>query len=315
MARVWILGSGLIGGGWAASFAAGGHDVTVIDPDPTAAPRLEVLWRDAFAAMRRMGRAVETPPLPALAVSPQQAGSAPDWVQESLPEKLDLKRSVFAGLEPFLRDDTIIASSSSGLSPDDMATALAVPGRLVIAHPCNPSHLMPVVELCGGSQTTALVMEQATVLFEGLGKTVLRMNKPMPGHLVNRLQAALWREAVHLASEGVASLGDIERAVTLGLAPRWTIIGPSTVFHVSGGEGGMERFLEALGPEFERWWATLGAPSLDAQTRKVLVEGMAEADPRPVHEIAAARDVALTGLMALLEAGAHRKSSSGGEEQ
>lgn len=297
--RVWILGGGLIGGGWAAAFAGAGHNVTVIDPDPELPARLANQWRAAFDVMERCGiaRPAETP---AIVADAALAPAGPDWVQENLPERLDLKRSALAALEPLIGEETIVASSSSGLSPDDMAVGLRHPGRLVIAHPCNPSYLMPVVEICGGSATSADVLDRAAAMFEAMGRTVLRLGRAMPGHLVNRLQAALWREAVFLAREGVASLADIERAVVLGLGPRWAVMGPSAVFHVSGGERGMEGFLAALGPEFERWWATLGTPALDADTRRVLVEGMADADPRPVSEIAAARDAALPELLAFL---------------
>lgn len=305
--RVWILGGGLIGGGWAAAFAGAGHDVTVIDPDPAAPAKLALQWQAAFEVMERSGIARPSKS-PTIVTEIALAPANPDWVQENLPERIELKLAAFAALESVIGQATIIASSSSGLSPDDMAKGLVHPGRLVIAHPCNPSYLMPVVEICGNSQTSPEIMDRAAEMFEAMGRTVLRMNKPMPGHLVNRLQAALWREAVHLAREGVASLADIERAVVLGLGPRWSIIGPSTVFHVSGGEGGMAGFVDALGPEFERWWATLGTPVMDAETKRLLVEGMAAADPRPVSEIAAARDAALPELLAFLSDQRHRLS-------
>lgn len=306
--RVWILGCGLIGAGWAVVFTAAGHDVTVIDPDPSAPRRLAGLFARAIPDMRALGLDVATDAPPPVVASADLAGAAPDWVQESLPERLDLKQQALAAIEPLVTAETIIASSSSGLSPDAMAAGLIHPGRVVIAHPCNPSHLMPVVELCGGAATPPAVMDRAAQAFEAMGKTVLRMNRAMPGHLVNRLQAALWREAVYLAAEGVASLGDIERAVTQGLAPRWTIIGPSGVFHVSGGDGGMARFLDALGPEFERWWATLGTPRLDAETGRALIDGMMQADPRPVSEIAADRDARLVRIMQYLRDDATRRS-------
>ncbi|MFN7004185.1 MAG: 3-hydroxyacyl-CoA dehydrogenase NAD-binding domain-containing protein [Roseinatronobacter sp.] len=296
--RIWVLGGGLIGGGWAVAFAAAGHDVTVIDPAESAPARLSTLWQTAIPVMERAGIPA---PRRMPEVRPAADGPAPDWVQECLPEDLALKQEALQQLELLLRPDTIIASSSSGLSPDAIAAALVHPERVVIAHPCNPSYLMPVVEICGGTKTPDAVLDQAEEMFTAMGRTVLRLNRAMPGHLVNRLQAALWREAVFLAREGVASVGDIERAVTLGLGPRWSIIGPSTVFHISGGEGGMAAFLDALGNEFERWWATLGTPTLDAETRRFLVDAMARADRRPVSEIAAARDAALPELLAFLE--------------
>jgi carnitine 3-dehydrogenase len=296
--RVWVLGGGLIGGGWAATFAAAGHDVTVIDPAADAPIRLARQWEAAFLAMQRAGA---PPPRHLPRILAAAEGPAPDWVQENLPENLALKQAVLRDLEPVLSPATIIGSSSSGLSPDAISLELVHPERVVIAHPCNPSYLMPLVEICGGTATPTAVLDRAEAMFQAMGRTVLRLNRAMPGHLVNRLQAALWREAVYLAQEGVASLGDIERAVTLGLGPRWSVIGPSTVFHVSGGEGGMAAFLDALGYEVERWWSTLGTPALDTETRRFLVDAMAEADSRPVTEIAAARDAALPELLAFLE--------------
>jgi len=302
MARVWVLGGGLIGCGWAAAFAGAGHDVAVVDPDATVvAPRLAATWEAARPALARLGLLAEDARAPEAFARAEDCGAAPDLVQESLPERLDLKLAALAALEPLLGPDTIVASSSSGLSPDALQAALARPERLVIAHPCNPPYLMPVVELCGGAATAPAVLARAEAFYAAMGKTVLVMAKPMPGHLVNRLQAALWREAVHLAREGVASLADIERAVTLGLAPRWCLVGPSTVFHLSGAEGGMGRFIEALGPEVERWWASLGTPALDEETRAALVAGMAAADPRPVAEIAAARDALMPEILAFLD--------------
>ncbi|WP_225027489.1 3-hydroxyacyl-CoA dehydrogenase family protein [Xinfangfangia pollutisoli] len=295
MAVVWVLGGGLIGAGWAAAFGLAGHAVQVIDPDRAAAQaRLDEVWARATAARGDTGAL--RPVILAAAEGP-----APALVQECLPERLDLKRAALAAILPLLDEKTLIASSSSGLSPDDLQQGLDGAGRLFIAHPCNPPWLMPVVELSGGAATLPEVLDRARAFYEGLGKRVLTLAKPMPGHLVNRLQAALWREAVHLVREGVASLADVEDAVTLGLAPRWCLMGPSAVFHVSGGPRGFEGFFDALAPEFERWWDTLGAPRFDAETRAALVRGMAQADPRSVAEIGAARDRRLPEILTFLE--------------
>lgn len=295
MAVVWVMGGGLIGAGWAAAFGLSGHEVQVIDPDTAAAgARLDEVWPRALAAMGG-----EDGRRPVIVASPE--GPAPALLQECLPERLDIKRAALADILPRLAEGTLIASSSSGLSPDDLQAGLDGAGRVFIAHPCNPPWLMPVVELSGGAATAPEVLARARTFYEGLGKRVLTLARPMPGHLVNRLQAALWREAVHLVREGVASLADVEDAVTLGLAPRWCLMGPSAVFHVSGGPRGFEGFFEALGPEVERWWDTLGTPRLDAETRAALVRGMTRADPRSVAEIGAARDRRLPKVLQFLE--------------
>jgi 3-hydroxyacyl-CoA dehydrogenase len=310
MTDVWILGGGLIGCGWAVAFAGAGHRVVVIDPDEATADRVAATWSVGGPVLRRLGQLSPAAEAPQWRASAEAAGPAPDLVQECLPERMELKVGVLCVVEPLLRADTIIASSSSGLDPDEMAKALSCPDRLLIAHPCNPPYLMPVVELCGASTTSAEALDRAEGLYRAMGKTVLKMARPMPGHLVNRLQAALWREAVHLAREGVASVSDIERAVTEGLAPRWCFVGPTGVFHLAGGEGGIARCMDQLGPEFERWWDSLGTPRLDVEARKLLADGMKEHDPRPVKEIAAARDDRLAGLFTFLadEAAANSES-------
>ncbi|NPD16342.1 hydrogenase [Xinfangfangia sp. D13-10-4-6] len=302
MARIWILGGGLVGCGWAAAFAGGGHQVVVIDPAPELATRLARVWAEGQQALAQLGRLVPAPQAPVPVVSAADAGPAPDLVQEALPEQLALKVPALAALEPHLRPDTVIASSSSGLDPAQIAAALQRPERLVIGHPCTPPYLMPVVEICGAAGTEPAALDEAEALYKSLGKTVLRLNRPIAGHLVNRLQAALWREAVHLAAEGVASLGDIELAVNEGLAPRWCFVGPTGVFHLAGAEGGLQRCLDALGPEFERWWDELGTPRLDPWTRQILVQGMAAHDPRPVAQIAQDRDQRLSRLLTYLQA-------------
>lgn len=301
MAVIWIVGGGLIGCGWAVAFAGAGHNTVVIDPAPETQHRLEQTWQNGQAVLKQLGQLKAGAVAPVWAASAAAAGTAPDLVQEALPEQIALKATALAQLEPYLREDTIIASSSSGLSPDAIGEKLRHPERLLIAHPCNPPYLMPVVELCGGAQTGSAVLEQAEQLYTAMGKTVLKLSRPVAGHLVNRLQAALWREAVHLAAEGIASVSDIERAVSEGLAPRWCFVGPTGVFHLAGAEGGIRRCVEQLGTEFEHWWDDLGAPKLDDGTTDILAQGMIVHDPRPVAAIAADRDRNVAALLAVLQ--------------
>lgn len=301
MSRIWVLGGGLIGCGWATAFAGAGHEVTLIDPSPAVEARLQQTWSSGRDVLARLGTLAGKTDAPAFVTSIAAAGKAPDLVQECLPENLSLKIDLLASLEPHLREDTIIASSSSGLSPDDIGKNLQFPQRLLIAHPCNPPYLMPVVELSGGNNTSETVLQRAEQIYSDMGKTVLKLARPVPGHLVNRLQAALWREAVYLAREGIASVSDIERAVTQGLAPRWCFVGPTSVFHLAGADGGgIGRCVEQLGPEFERWWESLGSARLDADTTRVLAEGITAHDARPVAEIAADRDRNVAALLAYL---------------
>jgi carnitine 3-dehydrogenase len=169
---------------------------------------------------------------------------------------------------------------------------------MLIAHPCNPAYLMPLVELVGGTATAPEALDRAEQFYRALGKDTVRLQREATGHLVNRLQAALWREAVHLVAEGYASVADVERAVTQGLGPRWTVCGPHTIFHLAGGPDGMAGFLDRLGPAAESWWASLGTPKLDDATRAKLIAQMATfAAGKSTEQLAAERDKQIVDVM------------------
>ncbi|UYV39440.1 3-hydroxyacyl-CoA dehydrogenase NAD-binding domain-containing protein [Rhodobacteraceae bacterium D3-12] len=299
MARVAVLGGGLIGCGWAAAFAGAGHEVVVVDPDPATADRLADTWTKAQPAMLALETLAEQTQAPRHESSADALASV-ELVQEALPENLALKHRALGEIEGIIPAHVPIASSSSGFTPQMIAQGMEFPERLFIAHPCNPPYLMPTVELIGQEITPASALDAAQALYEGMGKTVLRMAKPMQGHLVNRLQFALWREAVNLVASGAATLPDVERAVTEGLAPRWCLMGPAGVFHLSGGARGMEGYLDALGPATSAMWDDLGAPDL-AKAADALIAGMAQSDPRPVAEIGQARDEALPRVLRALK--------------
>jgi 3-hydroxyacyl-CoA dehydrogenase len=299
MTSVAVIGGGLIGAGWAGAFAGAGHETIVLDPDPAAAGRIDAAWRTARDVMGLLGTlSVDAAP-PRHVVRAAQIRN-PDFVQEALPENLELKRDVLAGLEPVLSPRTVIASSSSSFTADEIGQGLARRSSLLIGHPCNPPYLMPVVEISGGVATSSAAIRHARDLYEDMGKTVLELRKPVAGHLVNRLQAALWREAVHLIVSGAASLADTERAVTEALAPRWCRVGPSSVFALAGGDKGMEGFLDALGTQFEALWNDLGTPSLDANTCRALVRAYATAELPSLASQAADRDASLPAILAMM---------------
>lgn len=297
---VLILGGGTIGRGWAVAFGAAGAQVEVLDPAPACGDRLTADWSNALPVLSGMGATGESPILPRAIRSLDDLSASPDLVQEALPERLDLKRRVFAELEDRIPADTLIASSSSGLACGDMQEGMRHPERLLIAHPCNPPWLMPVVEVLGSPATAAQAMDRAEAIYTALGKVVIRVNGSRPGHLVNRLQAALWREAVHLALDGAASLSQIDRAITEGLGPRWAAIGPSAIFHLAGGAQGMAKFLDDLGDEVDRWWSSLGTPRLDEQARKTLLaEITADPDAWSPETLAARRDALVPAVLGL----------------
>lgn len=298
MTRVAVIGGGLIGAGWAAAFAGAGYDTVVVDPDVSAAEQVAGTWERARSVLAQLGNLADDAAPPRVAAVLPEGGF--DLVQEALPENLDLKRRVLAGIEAATGPETIIASSSSSFTADAIGEGLARPQNLLIGHPCNPPYLMPVVEIAGGAATTPETLARARALYEAMGKTVLELRKPVAGHLVNRLQAALWREAVHLVSTGAASLEDTERAVTEALAPRWCRLGPMSVFALAGADRGMEGFLDALGPQFQALFDDLGAPVLDAETCAALARAYAEADLPPLADIAADRDATMPVILDLV---------------
>ncbi|WP_326536823.1 3-hydroxyacyl-CoA dehydrogenase NAD-binding domain-containing protein [Pseudorhodoferax sp.] len=298
---VAVLGAGTIGAAWAAFFALAGLEVRVADPAPDAQARIDAMLERARPAMQALGTLSDRPTVPQLHRDIGTAVAGVAAIQEALPEQLPLKQQAYRAVEAAAPADALLMSSSSGLMPTLLQQGLAQPERLLIAHPCNPAYLMPLVELVGGQATSAAVLDRAEAFYRVLGKQTVRLQREATGHLVNRLQAALWREAVHLVAEGHASVADVDRAVTEGLGARWTVCGPHAIFHLSGGAEGMAGFLQRLGPAVESWWADLGQPRLDAATRERLVAQMQQASAgRSPEAMARERDAHMLRVMGLV---------------
>jgi len=300
--RVAVIGTGVIGASWAALFLARGLDVTANDVAPGAEERLRRYIDDAWPALEELGLAEGASPsrlrfsteLPA-------AVDGAQLVQENGPERIDFKRSLYGQLDALLQPSAIIASSSSGLTMSEIQKGCAAhPERCVIAHPFNPPHLIPLVELVGGERTSEETIRQVTAFYTGLGKRTIRLHKEVPGHVANRLQAALWREMVYLISEGVVSVADADAAVCWGPGLRWGLMGPTLLFHLGGGQGGIAHFFEQFTGPMTAWWKVLGTPQLDADLQRRVIEGvLEEAGKRSLTELAGARDRMLMGLLAL----------------
>jgi carnitine 3-dehydrogenase len=297
-----VIGAGTIGVSWAANFLARGYDVNITDPvrSPAAIrhaigelwPQLERIGLAPGASLERV-RVVADP-----SVAVDGAG----FVQENGPEDEALKIELFARLDAAAPVDTVIASSSSGLLMSRIQSACKHPERCVIGHPFNPPHLMPLVEVVGGEKTSAAAIANALTFYRSIGKHPIHIRKEMRGHIANRLQAALWREAVYLLDNDVASVADIDAAVAFGPGLRWAFMGPSLTFHLAGGEGGMQHFLEHLGGPTESWWDDLGTPSLTPEIRQKLIAGVAaETGGRSIAGIAHERDRFLVEVQKLLE--------------
>ena len=300
--RVAIIGTGVIGASWTAFYLAKGLDVVATDVAPGAEERLKEFVDAAWPTLDRLGLAPGASPdkirfnadLPA-------AIAGADLIQENGPERVDFKRGLYAQLDELLPASTIIASSSSGLMMSDIQSACqAHPERCVIAHPFNPPHLIPLVEIVGGAQTSEETITRALDFYAGLGKKPVRLNRELPGHVANRLQAALGREVYYLISEGVISAADIDTALSWGPGLRWGVMGNMLLNHLGGGKGGIEHFFEHLVGPITEWWKVLGQPDLTPEVRKTIVDSVrAEVGARSIDELAAERDEMLLELIQL----------------
>jgi carnitine 3-dehydrogenase len=297
--RVAALGGGLIGRSWTALFLAAGRSVAIYDPDPATQRRVRETVETAWPVLQQLGLASTSEPKAELLIctDPCEAVASADFVQESVPERLALKHELYAAIEPALEPHAVVASSASGLTLSELQQGWSNPSRLVLGHPFNPPHLIPLVEVMGNERTADGVVAAARHFYEAVGKVTIEVKREVPGHVANRLQAALWREAIHLINEGVASVSDIDTAVSSGPGLRWAVMGPTLLFHLGGDEGGLARFCERYADSFNRWWDDLGDPRLDADTAARLVTGLGAGTEE--HEVlVATRDERLTAVIA-----------------
>src|SRR5438270_4988195 len=301
--RVAIIGTGVIGASWAALFLAKGLEVIATDIAPDAETSLRRFVKAAWPALERLGLApgASQSHLTFAHDMPAAVKSA-DFVQENGPERIDFKQKLYRQLDELLSADVIIASSSSGLTMSPIQSDCPLhPERCVIGHPFNPPHLVPLVEIVGGDKTSEATIRRATEFYDGLGKQTVRLRKEVPGHVANRLLAALAREVYYLVAEGVVSAADVDTALCWGPGLRWGIMGNMMLNHLGGGQGGIEHFFQQFTGPLTAWWKVLGSPQLTPELQRKLIDGVhAEVGSRSVDELAAARDEVLLGLFELL---------------
>lgn len=298
--RVCVLGCGTIGASWAANFLAQGLDVVASDPVPDAEAFLHRFVENAWPTLEKLGLAAAADPgRLRFMIDPAAAVEGAGFVQESGPERLEVKQALFARIGAGLGAEAIVASSSSTLMPSDMQEGCPFPERVVLGHPFNPPHLIPLVEVCGGRGTAAETVERAMRFYAGIGKHPIRLRKEMPGHVSNRLQSALWREAAYLVEQGVVDVADVDAAVAQGPGLRWALMGPMLTFHLAGGAGGLRYLMEHI--PVSGLWAKLGTPEMTPEFKQALVAGVeAAAEGRPVEALARERDAKLLALLQAL---------------
>jgi carnitine 3-dehydrogenase len=304
---VACVGAGVIGGGWVAHFLARGFHVRAWDPAPDAAAKLGRLVDTAWPALTSLGLA-EGASRNNLTVTTTlaEAVDGAGFVQESAPEDLPLKQKLLAEIDAVTRAGVVVASSTSGYAMTEMQVAAATPERLVVGHPFNPPYLIPLVEVVGGKLTASWAVEWASAFYRRVGKTVITMDHEVPGFLANRLQEALWREALHMVANGEATVEQIDTAITDGPGLRWPVQGPMLTFHLAGGEGGMAHMLDHFGPSLKAPWTRLEAPELTRELRDAVVDGCVdEAGERSITDLIAERDRAIIAIQRAVD-GARR---------
>lgn len=307
--HVLVVGAGAIGSSWAAHFLLHGLQVSVADPveqtHDVARARVERFVEQGASGTDVTGKlrfVVDAIAAARSAADGNDEGWPPvDLVVEAGPERLDFKRELFAGLDEVLDPDVLLTSSSSGLLPSSFSGACQRhPERVLVAHPFNPPHLVPLVELVPAEQTSDAAMNAAEAFFTGVDKRTIRVRRELPGHVVNRLQAALWREAYYLVGTGAVSVADIDTAIASGPGLRWALLGPFATQHLSGGGHGIAHVLAHLGPPMLDWWDDLGHPELTDELVSAIVTGVdAELDGADEDDLLRRRDEALAALIRL----------------
>src|SRR4249919_1993102 len=299
--RIAIVGTGVIGASWAAEYLARGFDVIATDPAPTAEANLrkyiDEAWKDltniGFTKGASRDRLTFTKDL-------KEALSKADFVQENGPERPDFKMKLFAQMDDAAPIDSIIASSSSGITPSVMQTNCKHPERVLVGHPFNPPHIIPLVEVVGGTKTAPEAIQRAIEFYASIGKKPIHLKKELPGHVANRFQAALYREMLYVIEQGVLSVEDTDAAVCYGPGLRWGVMGQSLQWHLGGGAGGIKHFMDHLMDPLAGMMKALGTPNITPELKQTVVDGvMREAGGRSVEQLAQEENEVLMGLLKL----------------
>lgn len=296
------LGGGVIGASWAALFLASGRTVALYDPDPDIARKVHAYVARAWPVLDALGLTENgSPEAITFHGSAADAVDGAHFVQENVPERLAIKHATFSEIEPALAPDAIVASSASGLMLSQMQDGWRDPGRFVLGHPFNPPHLVPLVEVLGNAATDPAAVAAAERFYASVGKVTIRLNKEKNGHVANRLQAALWREAVSLVVDGVASVEDVDKAIWAGPGLRWAAMGPTMLFHLGAGEGGLRAFCEHFSDTFDGWWNELGDVRLTPEVADQLVQGIADTTSDDTIALSQRRDAMIVAMRQAIE--------------
>ncbi len=298
LTKIAVIGTGTIGAGWTACFLANGLTVRAYDPSEESLSRLPGAVAKAWGILRQLDPSLpETAPAASLAGSMEEALEDAEFVQESGPEREDIKVRLFSEMDAAAPPETVIASSSSSLLVSRLQSACAHPGRCLVGHPFNPPYLIPLVEIVNGPKTETWATEKAERFYQQIGKQPLVLAKEIPGYIANRLQNAVFKEAMHLVQAGVATIDDVDKAMRYGPGLRWAFMGPFLTYALGGGTG-MRRYFEIFEEEITNSWNDLGQPRMTDELRETVIK---QADAffreRAVDDVAGMRDTALVELL------------------
>ncbi|CQR46320.1 L-carnitine dehydrogenase [Paraliobacillus sp. PM-2] len=301
--KVAVIGTGVIGNGWIARFLSQGHEVIAYDPAPGAEERTIKVLENVWSSLEKVGMADHASKDKLTFVNTmEEAVAEADFIQENVPEREQLKKDVLLTIDKHAKADAIIGSSTSGIMPSTLQAGLTHPERLLVAHPFNPVYILPLVELVGGKETSDSKMEEARQFFVSLQMKPLIIQKEIEGHVADRLMEALWREALHLVNDGIATTEEVDAAIIYGAGLRWAQMGPFLTFHLAGGDAGMRHMLEQFGPALQLPWTKLKAPELTDELKEKVINGCENhAGQASVSELEQKRNEFLVKLLDLVE--------------
>lgn len=298
-----LLGTGVIGGGWAARALHAGYNVVAADLNPAMEDWLRGAVETAAPALEKLtdGMALPAPGTLTFTTDVQQMANAADVIQENVPEVMAVKETALSAVADATDPDVLILSSTSGFMPSDLQRGLRHPERVLVGHPFNPVYLCPLVEVVPGKATSEDAVQAASALYASMGMEVLRVRKEVPGHLSDRLQEAMWREILHSLNDGIATTGELDTSIVYGPGLRWSIMGMNQIYMIAGGDGGARHFMEQFGPCLDEPWTYLKAPDLTPEIIDRFVDGTAEqAGGKNIRELEAIRDECLVAVQKVL---------------
>ncbi|MFD2638672.1 L-carnitine dehydrogenase [Piscibacillus salipiscarius] len=301
--KVAVIGTGVIGNGWITRFLANGFDVVAFDPAEGAAERTRDTVERAWESVKALGLKEGASKDRLTFVSTlEEAVQDADLIQENVPERVELKQSVLRDIDISSKSDAVIGSSTSGIKPTVLQETLENPEKIVVAHPFNPVYILPLVEIVGGESTSQETVEKAYKIYESAQMKPMIIDKEIEGFIADRLMEALWREALHLVNDGIATTEEVDKAITYGAGLRWAQMGPFMTFHLAGGDQGMRHMLEQFGPALKLPWTKLEAPELTDELKERVINGCESfADDRSVAELECKRNEFLVKLIDLVE--------------